>query len=202
MLRDSNTPPSLISKAYYMLGDTFAAMDTTNKTEKFGYAIVAFSKIQEPDPLAPLAWGRTADCHFQMAMADQSDSRYKDATVYYTRVTTNVNATISARSMAETGLGNVSKNLAALAKTAAEQEALLKDAFNHYSIVIRGANLRPGETQDSFWTARAGLEAVSILEIQGRWEELIATCQRLIDMIPALKTTLEKKMEPARKRVG
>jgi tetratricopeptide (TPR) repeat protein len=203
MNSDTNTPQSLVSTAYFMLGDTFAAMDATNKIENFGRAIIAFSKIPETDPLAPLACGRTADCHFQMAMADQSDSRYKLAAQFYAKVTTNLSANIAARSMAETGLGNVSKNLAAQAKNATEQASLLNEAFTHYSRVIRGANnLQPGEVPDPYWTARAGLEAVSILETQGRWEELVATCQRLIDMMPVLKNTLGKKLEAAKKRAG
>lgn len=202
---DTNSPSSILPSAYIALGDTLIAISTsesTNGLQRFAQAINAFLQVPETNRLAPLAWGRIADCHLQLAVQDVA--RYLQSSNYYQRVITATNApfaSITARSEAEVGLGIVCEKMASQ-RPNAERPAMLALALDHYRNVIYEYNLLPGEQRDHFWLARAGLEAARILESQGRWTELVALYQRLISMLPPnLHPALEKKLEQAKKRL-
>jgi TolA-binding protein len=202
---DTNSPSSILPSAYIALGDTLIAIsasESTNGLQRFAQAINAFLQVPETNRLAPLAWGRIADCHLQLAAQDVA--RYLQSSNYYQRVINATNApfaSIAARSEAEVGLGIVCEKMANQ-RPDAERPAVMALALDHYRNVIYLANIQPGEQRDNFWLARAGLEAARILESQGRWAELVALYQRLISLLPPnLHPALEKKLEQAKKRL-
>jgi TolA-binding protein len=191
----------LLCSTYFALGDTFIAMpslENTNSLKKFGEAIVVFSRIPETNSLAPMAWGRIADCHFQLASQDAS--RYTNALQFYQKVMESPASPPSERSDAECGVAGV---LEAQARSMAppEQLPLLKQALDHYLNIALENNLRPGEKPDPFWLGRAGLEAARILESQNQWTEAANLYQRLQKALPNLRGILEKKVDQARRKV-
>ena len=191
----------LLCSAYFALGDTFIAMpalESTNSLKKFGEAIVVFSRIPETNALAPMAWGRIADSHFQLAVQDAS--RYTNALQFYQKVMDSPASPLSERSDAECGVAGV---LEAQARTMAppEQLPLLKQALDHYLNIALEKNLHPGEKPDPFWLGRAGLEAARILEFQNQWSEAANLYQRLQKALPNLRGILEKKAEQARRKL-
>jgi TolA-binding protein len=200
LINDTNSPTSLLSEAYFALGDTMIAMPTveaTNTLKKFGEAINAFSKIPETDPLAPRAWGRIADCHLQLASQDAT--RYLHATNFYHKVINFSAADIAARSQAEMGLATVFEKLA-LAKTASDQAPLLQLVLDHCLNIVHGKNLRPGEKPNPFWVAAAGHKAASLLEAQNKWSEAVNLYQRLLTVLPNAPN-LDKKLDQAKKKL-
>jgi TolA-binding protein len=192
---------NLLCSTYFALGDTFIAMpglENTNSLKKFGEAIVVFSRIPETNSLAPVAWGRIADCHFQLAAQDAS--RYTNALQFYQKVMDSPASPLSERSNAECGIAGV---LEAQARSMAppEQLPLLKQALDHYLNIALEKNLRPGEHTDPFWLGRAGLEAARMLEFQNQWTEAANLYQRLQKDLPNLRGILEKKADQARRKV-
>jgi len=191
----------LLSSAYFALGDAFIAMpalEKTNSLKKFGEAIVVFNRIPETNALAPMAWGRIADCHFQLAAQDAS--RYTNALQFYQKVIDSPASPLSERGDAECGVSAV---LEAQARSMAppEQLPLLKQALDHYLNIALEKNLRPGEKPDPFWLGRAGIEAARILEFQNRWTEAANLYQRLQKTLPNLSGILKKKEDQARRKI-
>lgn len=191
----------LLCSTYFALGDTFIAMpslENTNSLKKFGEAIVVFSRIPDTNSLAPMAWGRIADCHFQLAAQDAS--RYTNALQFYQKVMDSPASPLSERSDAECGVAGV---LEAQARSMAppEQLPLLKQALDHYLNIALENNLRAGEKPDPYWLGRAGLEAARIFEFQNQWTEAANLYQRLQKALPNLRGILEKKVDQARRKV-
>ena len=202
LLRDTNSPPSLLWEGYIALGDSLLLIKSpgeTNVLTKFGEAINAFAKVPENDPLAPLAWGRIANCHSQMGLQDPT--RYISATNFYWKIIQSTNANIEARSNAEVGLGIVREKMAN-AQSPTQAEENMKAALDHYRNVIYTANLRPNEKPSAFWIARAGQEAARLLENQNRWNDLVTLYQRLITLLPdSMRPLFEKKLELVKKKL-
>ncbi len=198
----SNAPVEMLPSVYFALGDTYAAMpstDTTNALKKFGEAIVIFGRIPDTNVLAPHAWGRIADCHLQLATQDPG--RYTNALQFYQKVVdSNTVAHISERSQAQVGLAIVQEGLAKLMPQN-QQSTNVARALDLYLDVFLEKNLQPGETADAFWVARSGMEAIRLLEAQSRWNEMIGVCERLGKIMPNLKASLDKKIEAARKKL-
>lgn len=198
---DPDHSQDLLCSTYFALGDTFIAMpvlEKTNSLKQFGEAIVVFNRIPETNYLAPMAWGRIADCHFQLAAQDAS--RYTNALQFYQKVMDSPASPLSERSDAECGVAGV---LEAQARSMAppEQLPLLKQALDHYLNITLEKNLRPGEKPDPFWLGRAGLEAARILEFQNQWTEAASLYQRLQKALPNMRSILEKKEDQARRKV-
>jgi hypothetical protein len=63
--------------------------------------------------------------------------------------------------------------------------------------VLYGKNLRDGETPDAFWTKKAGLQAAALAETLGEWPQAVNVYQRLEELLPQLKDSLEKKIADA-----
>jgi TolA-binding protein len=201
LIADTNSPPALLPEAWFRLGDTYvelAPRDATNALSRFGEAINAFSKIPETHRLAPVAWGRIADCNFQLASQEPPDlARLTNALSFYTNSMTSPLADVRVRSLAEIGLATVLEWQAQLAVTPPDQKAALVDqALQHYLNVVfeKNLNAEKGERPDAFALQKAGLEAARLVEAQKNWDQALKLYQELLNSLPALRPTLEKKI--------
>ena len=139
--------------------------------------------------LGALAWGEIGDCALQLAA-------YDAATNAYAQVIVSPFANISARSQAQIGFGLVLEKNAAQAE-GGDQTALLQLALQNYLDVFMGKILRDGEMADSFWVKKAGLQAAGVAETLGEWAQAVAVYQRLEDLLPPLRESLENKIAAA-----
>jgi TolA-binding protein len=204
LLKDTNSPPELLSEALIALGDTYRSQpssDPTNTLKNLGEAIRAYSRVAPGDRLRPRAWALIADCHLQLALKDPG--RYASAASNYLNVITintnsvHADADVETRSNAEFGLASVLEKQAE-GKSGAEREALLQQAWDHYANVAYRKNLLRGEKPDPYWMAKAGLEAGRILEDQKKWPQAVALYQRLLAELPSsLAGRLQKKLDQA-----
>jgi TolA-binding protein len=196
-LANSPIPTNIAAEAYLLRGDTFIVEDGESKTntlERFGEAIVAFSKITEQFPnsdLAPAAWGRIGDCHFTLAAQDPK--RFDRAIEAFRKVIESPAASVALRSQAEVKLATTLEKQAPL-KPAAEQAAQLDQALSHYLRVLYGQNLRAGELADPYWVKRAGLGAAELAEALKRADTAIGLYQRLLTELPSLRPRLERRI--------
>ena len=195
----SPVPVALAAEAYLFRGDTFLLEDpaaATNKLDRYGEAITAFSKIVTPpfptNALGPRAWGRIGDCQLTLATATRDTNRFAAAAVAYQNAL-GAAADVAVRSMAEVGLGIVLEKEAPL-HPPAEQAALLDRALDHYTNVLYGKNLRDGEQPDPWWVKKAGLAAADLAEAQKKWDVAIGLCRRLVVELPPLRPRLEKRI--------
>lgn len=191
LINDTNTPSPFLAEAYYALGDTVwnQFLEDTNNVANFQDAITAYNKVIKEFPtnaLVPLAWGRIGDCQYQWGYLKDS-SAYDAATNAYTQVLESPLTDISARSLAEVGLGKVF-----------EMRDGLDAALEHYAKVLYG-NI--DEEFDVVCVKEAGLAAAKICEGRQQWEQAINLYLRLQEMLPALKPTLEKKIAIAKTRL-
>jgi len=199
LVNDDTCPTNLMAEAFFALGDTFTlwpADPDKPRLQRFEEAIKTFNKIPQMDPaspLVPLAWGRIGDCYFQLGA--QESKNYDNATNAYQKVLV-PSAPVTARSKAEVGIGLVLEKLAR-SKSAPENVSLLKAARDHYLIVLYGTNLNGSEKPDPFWLREAGFAAVRLAEEQNEWDIAIKIYNRMLAMLPPLRTALEKRIERA-----
>ena len=200
----------MIVLAYFAYGDALSQRPSTNALERFSNALSIYSQIEQffktqmpgayaSDPLVPRAWGEMGNCQFQLASNDAAKSEL--ALALYQKVTNAASADASTRSQAEVGIGRVQKQQARLASEdgrKAEAAGLLDAALNNFLHVVY--TTREGETPDRFWVKEAALDAIGILEEQGKWKPALNVYQRLGEMIPELRPALEKKMLNAREK--
>jgi len=193
---DPNCPPDLNVKALFAYGSALMQMDSTdtnNPSLNFELATNVFGRICQLYPtneLGTLAWGEIGDCNLQM-------SAYDAATNAYAQVIGSPLADISARSRAQIGLGIVLEKRAAQAGNG-DPAAWLQLALQNYLDVLYGKNLRDGEISDPFWMKKAGLQAAGAAETLGEWPQAVAVYQRLEDLLPPLRHSLENKIAAAR----
>lgn len=208
---DTNSPAYLLPEAWYALGDTWPECYVTNAAQslqKFSQAIIAFQKVPDTNRLAPRAWTRIADCHYQLA--SQNPSRYTNAISYYLMVITNQSpfADIEVRSEAEVGLGALFKSQASSTnKTISEISALYDLALERFLNVVyeKNINLRINfnEKPSVFWVAKAGQEAADILETKGNWPLLVELYGYLKAKLPtSVAGALDKKLDRAKKHLS
>lgn len=204
LINHAQCPPALVAETFFIYGDTIIARpsaESAGPLVKFEEAIVIFSRIPQlfpNDPNTPRAWGRIADCHFQLGRQDPR--RYTNALENYQKVVAAPLADVAARSQAVVGQGNVWKAQAQLAGTAAP--ALWQGALDQYLNVVYGSNLREGEKPDPFWVKEAALAAAKIAESQKKWERAIDLYRRLQQLVPPLRAGLEKRIDFAREQLG
>ena len=197
---DTDAPPELTVDAYFIAGESLIQQpgNPAKPLENFELAITAFNKIIQQFPTntsAPLAWGRIGDCHFQLA--SQDPKLYDSATNAYFKVLTSPVASVSARSQARVGIGLV---LERLAKTTDPE--LWRAAFESYYSVADPRHLRDGEKLDPYWFNIALLNAARLAEEHKEFETAIRIYLRMIDALPSLRPTLEKKLEKAREQLS
>jgi TolA-binding protein len=200
LINHPQCPPTLLPEAYFALGDTYmraaeAAGPSTNLLNNYVQALGLFEKITTGFPtnrLAGLAWGRTGDCLFQLAVKDAA--AYDRAFQAYTNVIRFPGSDSAARGQAEVGLGRVREKQAAQA-TGADRTNLFNAALAHYLNVGLGKNLLDGEQADSFWVKEAALSGARLAEELQRWEVAANLYRRLIILSPALRETWEQRIE-------
>jgi hypothetical protein len=116
---------------------------------------------------------------------------YDAATNAYAQVLNNVQAGVALRSQAQIGLGIALEKMADLAG-ADTQKALRELALKNYLAVFYETNLRDEEQADAFWTKKAGLQALPLIEILGE-PPPADFFSRLEKWLPQLQGTLEKQ---------
>ncbi|MDQ6631002.1 MAG: tetratricopeptide repeat protein, partial [Verrucomicrobiota bacterium] len=190
LINDTNTPPPVLAQTYFALGDTIFAqfLESTNKPmEIFAEAITAFTKITTDFPnniLAPLAWGRLGDCHFQWASLKSDPKEFAAATNAYEKL---LNSPLA---------GPASRNKAAVRLGMIFEPSQPEAALRYYAKVIYA-----GEESDPQWLKEAGLAAGKLCENQAQWTQAIQIYNRVLAALPALKPVLEKKILAAQTRI-
>jgi TolA-binding protein len=199
VISDTHCPPEILPEAFFILGDVFIESkisDSTNALNNFVDAISAFSRItqQYPDDrLAPLAWGKIGDCHFQLAVQDPKS--YDEATNAYARILDGKWAVIppAAIDQAEVGTGLVLEKKAEI-KAGKDQTLLWRAALDHYLNVVYERHPQAKQA-DPFWMKKAGLAAGRVAELLGDKEAAAKLYQRLADRLPSMKAAWDKKRE-------
>ncbi|MBI5383213.1 MAG: tetratricopeptide repeat protein [Verrucomicrobia bacterium] len=196
LINDKQCPPHLVAEAFFAYGDALLAQplgpDHTNAPARLETALETFRKIPQlfpNSPLVPRALGRMADCYAQDPL------RYTNALEFYRQALNAPQADQATRSQAEVGLGHTLVRLAQL-KSPPDAEGL-KSALDHYRNVIYGSSLADGEAPLPFWVKEAGLAAARLLESQRRWTELISLYERIQGIVPALKPSLDRRIQAA-----
>ncbi|MFO1501435.1 MAG: tetratricopeptide repeat protein [Verrucomicrobiota bacterium] len=186
--------PRFGPEAYFILGDIELEEDTSNKLSKFEEAIKPFQRVTNfygRSRFAPLAMGKIANCHFQLAA--QNTNRFEMATNQYWQVILSPLADVATRSQAEVGLGEV---LVKMAEQRSNRIALLEAALKHYLDVVYGRHLRPDEHPDPFWISRAALAAGSLaVERLQRYDEAERFYREMFQLLPSLRSTWEKRLD-------
>jgi tetratricopeptide (TPR) repeat protein len=200
---DTNCPPDLNVRAQFALGSAWMrsdSTDTNNLLANFQSATNVFGQICRLYPtndLGALAWIEIGKCDLQLMNYDAATNAY--AQVFNPNSTGN----ISARSQAQVGFGIALEKKAALA-SAADQTNLLQLALDNYLQVFdtwTGNNLRAGETADSFWVKKAGLQAADLVGTLGEWQQAVKIYSRLEGLLPQLKDSLDKKIAAAQEHL-
>jgi tetratricopeptide (TPR) repeat protein len=202
-LNDLRCPLALVPETLFALGDTLimdADADPKNPLDNYAEAIKAFGRITQnhaTNPIVAKAYGRIADCHLQLAIQDVS--RYKLAIDFYRQAMDSPFAENSTRSLAEVGLAKALEKQAQQ-KPVAEQAPLLDESLKHYLNVVYRSQPTEGEGSDLVSVKEAGLAAGRLLEAQLRWTEAHSLYKALLEILPALKVTWEKKLAQTRDR--
>jgi TolA-binding protein len=204
LFNDEGAPPSVAAAALFAWGDARIdepVTDPARALENYAQAIPAFTRITQKfssdERVAP-AFGRLGDCYLQLGARDPKN--YDSALDAYRRCLEHPLAEAAARAQASVGLGLVCERQAAL-KPAPEQAPLLKQALDHYLNVVYGRTLREGELADPFWVKEAGLRAAALVEAQQQWDQAVRLYERLMEMNPALRPALERRLASARSQV-
>jgi hypothetical protein len=189
-------------EAWFMLGD-IELMDpardvSTNKFAKFEDAINWFQRVTNyysATRLAPLAMGKIANCHFQLAA--QNTNRFDMATNQYWQVILSPLADVATRAQAEFGLGQV---LEKMSEQRTNRTELLSSALTHYLDVVYGRRLQKGEDPDPFWTGKAAVAAAGLaterLQSSDQAEHLLEYMSKTMPSNP----TWEKRLEALRQQ--
>lgn len=202
LLNDVALPEALVAPAYFELGELHLERPLETGTAplaNFRNALESFTRAGQftNSPIAPLAVGKMADCHLQLASI--STNSYELAADLYRRVADWPGVDLGARCKATLGRGIVAEKLAAL-RANGESAPLLRTALNQYLDVAYGKVLRPGESADGWWLKEAGREAGRVLEILGQWSEAATLYEQMGRELPALKAVWDGKAADARKR--
>jgi outer membrane protein assembly factor BamD (BamD/ComL family) len=202
LLNDPALPSPLLPTAFFELGELHLDRPpdpTAAPLANFRNALEAFTRAGQftNSSLAPVAIGKMADCHLQLATV--STNSYEVAAELYRRAAEWSGADVAVRCKATVGRGMVAEKVAGL-RGNGEAEALLRLALNHYLDVSHGKLLRPGERADGWWLKEAGREAGRLLEQMSRWTEAAALYEQLARELPALRAVWEDKAAKARQR--
>lgn len=199
--RNADVPKALIAEGWFLLGDTIYHQylaDPSAGSDLGSEAISAFSQVTQrfgEEALAPRAWGRMADCYFQLGARDPL--QYDRALQAYTNALIHARGTVLTRSAAECGLGLVHEKRALLA-SGVERGRLQEQALAHYLSIVEGKNLREGERADPFWVKEAGLAAARLVEEGQRWDVAIRIYEQLERRVPSLSENWRARLALAR----
>jgi tetratricopeptide (TPR) repeat protein len=210
LIEDRDSPEPVRMQAYFAYGDTYrdSISPLTNAVEKFSQALAIYSQIPRElarfnpnDPLLSRAFGEMANCYFQLGRDEPTN--YIAAINYYQRVTNAASADVSARVQALVGIGNVQRKQAKLKQDSgapAEASALLYAALSNYLKVLY--DTYEGQKPDPVWLKEAALNAAEIAELRNEWDQALRVYQRIEDLLPALRVSLDKKIATARERAA
>ena len=195
-----------MAEALFALGDTNirqAAGDLDKAFFIYTEAITSFKKVIQlysTNQLAVLAWGRIGDCYLQLAAQDSAGFQNStNATNAYAQALLSRTADVAVRSLAEVGWGKVLEKMAER-KSGPEQAALLTEALDHYLNVVNEKNLLPGEKLHPFYFREAAQAAARLAESNRQWDQAINLYERLIEVLPATRPGLEKRISSARQQ--
>ena len=200
--KDANCPLDLRYQAMFAYGDILMTLDSrgTNRLENLQTAIEFFHTICEStNRLAGLAWGEMALCYFQFPQYDQATNAFRKV---IDSASPSVNAT--ARSIARIGMAVVIKKRADL-KNGAEKAELLRQALGQYLDVLSETDLPEHQRPDAVylsWIEKAGLDAGTLAEELHEWSQASRIYERLQELLPSLRATLEEKNPRREKRTG
>ncbi len=197
---DMICPRSLVCEAVFAYGDTWIQRPGADALDRFSKALTIFEYIPKhypQDSQLPRAWGRMADCYFQLASADPR--AYTNAYEHYRKATSEPGADVTTRSAAEFRMGEVRRKQAALIQ-GAESMQMQRQALDHYLNVAYAANLREGERPVAIWVRDAAVAGATLCEAQKNWELAIKLYQRVAEMIPTLRESMDKKIKNAREQ--
>lgn len=188
LIQQKGIPSEIEAEAFYALGDLTIAEDAKGSVmERFGNAINIFEKLTQRFPesrFVPLAWGRIADCHAQLAGTDKK--RYDMAINFYGKVLGHPNVDISAKSAAQFGLAVVTE-----AKARRKVPVEKKDVEESLKAFLRLAYVdgfvAEGQDPDPFWTAKAIIEAGRILEELGEKTKASEIFKRGGELLPGYR---------------
>ncbi len=187
LIQLEEVPSEIEAEAFFALGDLTVAEDGAESVmERFGNAINIFEKLTQRFPesrFVPLAWGRIADCHAQLASFDPK--RHDLAVNFYRKVLAHPKVDNQAKSAAQFGLAVM---LEAKARQQADAELKSKgveEALNAYlALAYVEGFVAEGQAPDPFWTAKAVMEGGRMLEELSRDKEAVALYDRGRRMFP------------------
>ncbi len=197
---DKSCPSNLWIDAMFAYGGTLMlrnAGDTNNPFADIRLAIDVFAALRDQYPnsdYAARAWGEIGKCYFQLGAQDAGS--YQRASNAFQQAIVCTNATVTTRSQAQVGLG-LTLEAQASNLSGGEQIAALRQALDNYLDVVLETNLAEGESPDLFWVKKAGLEAARLAESMQEWPQAIKLYQRLGELIPPLKASLERRIQKA-----
>ncbi len=192
-LMSPDIPRDLQVQATMAFADATISQDSTNKTEDLNAAIGSLRTVvvtQSNTPAAALAWGRMADCYFNLGSSDPS--QFTNAAAYYRKVFEAPFASGAARNEARFKLGDTLEKQAAQ-KTGAEQTAALNLALDQYVDAFY-QGLHDPEKPSPLWTKKSGLAAAQLAETLQKWQLEINLYKELKDLIPVLAPVCERKI--------
>lgn len=201
--RDSQAPAEIRAQAFFALGDTYldaAQYGVLLGEDPYGDAINAYARITNnfsTNPIAARAMGKIGECQLQRAAKDPK--QFDFAADSFAKAMTWPGADAEVRSLAEVALGVVR-----------EKQGRPKDAFEHWSNVLYEKNLRPAELADREATLRtlegamieAGGHMARVREAELDWRGAIQIYQRLQEMAPAKRATLQLRIDRARQMLN
>jgi TolA-binding protein len=185
---DAKCPSNIWFQAMFAYGDTLMSQDSTNRPVDLQTAVAVFTAISDKFPNSQegaLAWGAKAKALLQLA---QTASEYEPVTNAFQQVINSPAADATARSIARVGIALTLEKIAEQ-NSEPEKTQLLEAALDNYLNVFYPEKLlREGESPDSFWTRKAGLDAARLLgDKLKRRAEAINVLRRLQQMFPPLR---------------
>lgn len=190
LVNGDRVPREIQAQAFFALGDTYrrsAEDGVLIATDPYGDAINAYNRITNNFPtnrLAALAMGAIGDCHLQRAGKNNDPKELELAAGAYQRAMTWTGAEVEARSLAEFGLGEVRL-----------KQGRAKEAADHWSNILYGKGATEAGVLSLIGTA--GEHLAKLREDQGEWAAAIQIYQRMQQMFPSRRQTLQLKIDRA-----
>ena len=193
LITDTNCPDEVGMKARFAAGAALMHMESADTNATFASlqsATNLLSQIIQKNPtneIAARALGSLADCAVQMGELAVATNDYARA------AGTNLTQDVAMRSRAQVGLGLALEKMAAQA-TGAERTNLLNLALDNYRAVFDGDNLGDNQTQDLWWTKKAGLQAATLVSTLNNYQTQTNFYTQLKMKLPQLAAQVDKKL--------
>ena len=204
LIEEPGTPEYVRVQASFAWGDTYRKLAPTNQVEKFRGALSIYGQIPQFHHLSaqvPRAWGEIGICHLNLGGLE-NPTNYSAAQDAFNKALKHPLADASTRALARVGIGKVLWEQAKLAQTnGAPDQALLKAARENFLLVVY-ETYESADMPDPVWVRDAALFAAEISEGRDEWNTALEVYQRLSEVLPALKPTLEKRIANAREKAA